>query len=49
MCKNKTCFHVGIALILGLLIGFGLHPVNGLTDLGVRVLAVTIPTLYLWG
>ena len=48
MCKNKTCFHVGIALILGLLIGFGLHPVNGLTDLGVRVLAVTIPTLYLW-
>lgn len=48
MCKNKTCFPVGIALILGLLIGFGLHPANGLTDLGARVLAVTIPTLYLW-
>ena len=48
MRKNKTYFHVGIALILGLLIGFGLHPANGLTDLGVRVLAVTIPTLYLW-
>ena len=48
MCKNKTCFPVGIALILGLLIGFGLHPANGLTDLGARVLAVTIPPLYLW-
>ena len=45
MCKNKTYFHVGIALLLGLLIGLGLHPDNGLTDLGVRALAVTIPTL----
>ncbi len=48
MRKNKTYFHVGIALILGLLIGFGLRPANGLTDLGIRVLAVTIPSLYLW-
>ena len=48
MRKNKTYFHVGIALILGLLIGFGLRPANGLTNLGIRVLAVTIPSLYLW-
>ena len=40
MCKNKTCFHVGIALILWLLIGFGLHPVNGLTDLFLTKLDV---------
>ena len=48
MNKNKTYLHVAVALILGLLIGFGVQPENGLTVLGVRVLAVTIPTLYLW-
>ena len=48
MNKNKTYLHVTVALILGLLIGFGVQPENGLTVLGVRVLAVTIPTLYLW-
>ena len=47
MNKNKTYLHVAVALILGLLIGFGVQPENGLTVLGVRVLAVTIPTLYL--
>lgn len=48
MNKNKTYLHVAVALVLGLLIGFGVQPENGLTVLGVRVLAVTIPTLYLW-
>ncbi len=48
MNQKRTYLHVGIALILGLLLGFGLQPTGGLTELGIRVLAVTIPTLYLW-
>ena len=48
MSAKKTYTHVGIALILGLLLAFGLRPDHGLTQLGVRVLAVTLPTLYLW-
>lgn len=48
MNKNKTYFHLGVAVVLGLLLGFGLRPELGLTVLGVRVLAVTLPTLYLW-
>ncbi len=48
MNQKRTYLHVGISLILGLLLGFGLQPTGGLTPLGIRVLAVTIPTLYLW-
>ena len=48
MNQKRIYLHVGIALILGLLLGFGLQPTGGLTELGIRVLAVTIPTLYLW-
>ncbi|MCL2578650.1 MAG: anion permease [Oscillospiraceae bacterium] len=37
-----------IALIVGLALAFGLQPVNGLTPLGVRAIAVIVPTLILW-
>lgn len=45
---KKTYLHLFIALILGLAVGFGVQPVRGLTETGVKVLAVTIATLYLW-
>ena len=41
MDQKRTYLHAGVALLLGLVIAFGLHPANGLTALGVRVLAVT--------
>ena len=37
-----------IALIIGLALAFGLQPVNGLTPMGVRAIAVIVPTLILW-
>ena len=40
--------HFIIALIAGVLIYFGLPEANGLTNAGVRMLAVFIPTIYLW-
>ena len=40
--------HYIIALIMGLLILFFVPAGNGLTEIGVRVIAITIPTLYLW-
>ncbi len=47
--KTKNNYiHYAIALVLGILMALIVKPVNGLTDVGVRVLAVTIPTLYLW-
>lgn len=48
MTAKKTYLHTAVALVLGLAIGFGLRPADGLTGLGVSVLAVTVPTLYLW-
>jgi sodium-dependent dicarboxylate transporter 2/3/5 len=45
---NKDIIHVSIAVAIGLLIWFIVQPVNGLTTEGVTVLAVFIPTLYLW-
>ncbi|MBR1660650.1 MAG: hypothetical protein IJ705_10060, partial [Oscillospiraceae bacterium] len=44
----KDYKHYIIALIIGLALGFCLRPVNGLTVVGVRVIAVVIPALYLW-
>jgi len=40
--------HTVIALIIGAVILFLLKPVNGLTEQGVRLLAVFIPTIYMW-
>ena len=48
MTAKKTYTHCVIAAVLGLLIKLLLQPANGLTELGVNVLSVTIPTLYLW-
>lgn len=45
---RKTYLHCGIALVLGLLIAFGIRPDNGISSLGVHVLAVTVASLYLW-
>jgi len=40
--------HCLIALVIGLVLAIALHPGNGLTQMGIWVIAVTIPTLYLW-
>lgn len=48
MSARKSYIHYIIALVLGLVINFGVPTTNGLTDIGVRVLAVTVATLYLW-
>lgn len=45
---KKTYLHLAIAVVLGLLVALLIKPVNGLTEIGVKVLAVTIPTMYLW-
>ena len=40
--------HLIIAVVIGLIIAVAVQPANGLTVVGVRTLAVMIPTLYLW-
>lgn len=44
----KKYIHYIIALIIGLLLLFCLPETNGLTQLGVRSIAVMVPILYLW-
>jgi len=44
----KNYKHYLIALILLLLIKFCVPAANGLTDLGVNILALMVPILYLW-
>lgn len=48
MDTKKTYIHYGAAFLIGIIIFFILQPSNGLTDVGIRVLAITVPTLYLW-
>lgn len=50
MTKSDKRFyiHILIAVALGLLCFFGIAPANGITPIGVNVLAVTVATLYLW-
>lgn len=48
MTVKKEYIHYGIALVLGVALALFLQPANGLTNLGVRAIAVIIPTLYLW-
>lgn len=45
---NKTHLHTLIAFIAGCLIYFCVPATNGLTPQGVSILAVFIPTVYLW-
>jgi len=40
--------HLLIGLVIGLGIFFGLAPGNGLTEQGVTLLAIVVPTIYLW-
>lgn len=44
----KKYTHYIIALIIGLVLLFALPETNGLTNLGVRAIAVMVPILYLW-
>lgn len=45
---KKEYIHYLIALIIGIVIWFALPASNGLTDIGVHVIAILIPVLYLW-
>lgn len=45
---KKDYIHYLIALVIGLVLAFAMKPTNGLTAQGISVIAVTIPTLYLW-
>ncbi|MCL2366069.1 MAG: SLC13 family permease [Oscillospiraceae bacterium] len=46
--KNRDIMHIFIAIIIGLLIGIVIPPGNGITREGLTVLAIFVPTLYLW-
>ena len=47
--KTKMMYvHCLIALIIGVVIAVALQPGNALTQQGVWVIAVTVPTMYLW-
>lgn len=50
MTKNDKRFylHILIAIALGMVCFLGIAPTNGITPIGVNVLAVTVATLYLW-
>lgn len=49
MTKAKKCYlHVGIALTVGILLKLFLKAENGLTEIGVNVVSIFIPVLYLW-
>ena len=45
---KKEYIHYLIALIIGIVIWFALPASNGLTPIGVHVIAILIPVLYLW-
>ncbi len=44
----KSYIHVIVALLIGVICILFIPAVNGLTEVGVRVLAVFFPVLYLW-
>lgn len=48
MALKKGYIHYAIALFIGLVFAFALKPGNGLTAKGVLMIAITLPTLYLW-
>ncbi len=45
---RKEYIHYLVALIIGIVLAIVIQPTNGLTVVGVRVVAILIPTLYLW-
>lgn len=48
MSLNKTHLHTIVAFVIGILIYFLVPEANGLTHMGVSLLAVFLPTVYLW-
>ncbi|MCL1948585.1 MAG: SLC13 family permease [Turicibacter sp.] len=44
----REYIHLLIAVAIGLGAFFGIAPANGLTEQGVTVLAIVLPTIYLW-
>lgn len=48
MAVKKQYIHYIVALIIGIVIFFALPEANGLTNYGVRVIAILVPVLYLW-
>ena len=44
----KSYIHVIVALLIGVVCLLFIPASNGLTEVGVRVLAVFFPVLYLW-
>ena len=46
--KNRDIMHVIIAVIIGLIIGVVIPEGNGITQQGLTILALFVPTLYLW-
>lgn len=45
---KKTYVHLLIAITIFLVLNYGIPAVNGLTASGVRLLALFVPTIYLW-
>lgn len=45
---RKTYLHVILAAFMGVSVSQLIHPINGLTEEGVMLLAIVIPTIYLW-
>ena len=45
---KKEYVHYLVAVIIGIVLALAIKPTNGLTEIGVRVIAILIPVLYLW-
>ncbi len=48
LTDRKNYIHYLIAVAIGVVIAIFLKPTNGLSVYGVRIIAILIPTLYLW-
>ena len=46
--QKKTYLHIIIAIIIGVVLLNAIPAVNGLSEVGVKVIAVFVPVLYLW-
>lgn len=46
--QKKTYLHIIIAIIIGVVLLNAVPDVNGLSEVGVKVIAVFVPVLYLW-
>lgn len=46
--QKKTYLHIIIAIVIGVVLLNAVPAVNGLSEVGVKVIAVFVPVLYLW-